>query len=514
MVLSKKLIAAVAASLALLIPLTGCSILDGAPVAPPSPTADSGIAPELRTFYEQIVDWKACGGPRTYCGQVTVPADWSAPSGDVMKLAVAYRAADNEKVLGSVIFNPGGPGASGYSWIKNSVEQLGTKNLRANFNLVGFDPRGVGESVPAVKCLDAKATDALIYGEQKYPIGSEADLVNNRARLKNFAEACARNTGKALGLIDTESAARDLDVLRAVFGDSKINYLGFSYGTFLGNTYAALFPQRVGHMVLDGAINPLASASEENYAQLRAFDQALHNYLNNCTESADCPFKGTTDDAENKIVALLSKIEKQPLKTDSDRELTIWGAINGLVMPLYSNDWWPSLSQAFTEALKGDGTTFLSLADTYNDRNPDGTYASNVLESNIAISCLDSREPTDAASMAKQNARMLSGSKVFGRYWQNGALSCEQWPYPLAKHPSSYAASGSAKILVLGTTGDPATPYADAVALANEVLANAQLVTYNGEGHTAYGRESSCINKTVDAYFIENVVPTEDPNCG
>ena len=500
----------------LVLVLSACSA-PSMPLGPieggPQPTVDPAIAAELQPFYTQAVAWTKCAEPEILCADIEVPADWSDPSGERLKLAVAYRKADNETPLGSVIFNPGGPGSSGVDWIKDSATQIGTTNLRANFNLVGFDPRGVGASEPKITCLDAKNTDEFLYSGSEFGIGTERDIAATRASIKEFTDACLANTGPHLQFVDTASAAKDLDVIRAVFGDQKINYLGFSYGTFLGTMYAELFPQRVGAMVLDGAIDPTVTEAEQNISQLVGFDRALKNYLTSCLESQDCPFSGSLQNAERQIQQLLLAIERKPLTTDSERDLTIWSAITGIIMPLYGQNWWPTLTEAFADAKRGDGTILLALADTYNDRLEDGSYGSNMLEANIAISCLDGRQSADAKSIAAQNKLVLQTSSTFGRYWQFGALTCEQWPFPVAGRPSEFAAKGSAPILVIGTTGDPATPYEQAVSLANEVLENAQLVTFNGEGHTAYGLDSQCINRTVDNYFIKNVVPSEDPDC-
>lgn len=504
-----------AALLGVVVFLTGCAV---APQAPsdggPQPSADPAISAELEPYYQQELNWKACGGERTYCGTLEVPADWANPEGERFKLAIAYREADSAKPIGSVLFNPGGPGASGVNWLKESSDQIGTSDLRKNFNIVGFDPRGVGASEPRVKCLSAQEKDVLYYGASAFKIGSDQEVADTRAKLAKFVESCFANTGNDLKFIDTISAARDMDVIRAVFGDSKINYLGFSYGTYLGTVYANLFPQRVGRMVLDGAIDPTVDDETQDLFQLKGFDQALRDFLSDCLENQDCPFSGSLALAEAKVANLLRSIEEKPLNTDSGRELTVWGALTGIIMPLYSQDWWPSLSQGFAEALKGDGTTLLALADVYNDRSDDGTYLSNTIESNIAISCMDSRASSDEEAMRSNNRRLLSASKMLGRYWQFGALTCEQWPFPAVSKPNSFSAKGTDRILVIGTTGDPATPYWQAVSLANQVLSNAQLVTFNGEGHTAYGQQSVCINRTVDDFFIKNMVPTEDPDCG
>lgn len=495
--------------------LAGCSAPVAAPAGGgPQPSADASTSEELLPFYNQKLSWKSCGDAKTFCSFLEVPQDWNKPAGERFKIAVIYRQAGSAKPKGSLLFNPGGPGTSGVSWVRNSGEQIGTSYLRDNFNLVSFDPRGVGESEPKVKCLTAEQNDEMFYGASSAPVGSAQDVADTRAKMKKFVAACVKNTGPGLQFIDTISTARDMDIIRAAFGENKINYLGYSYGTYLGTVYAQLFPKRVGHMVLDGAVDPTVDEETQDLDQLKGFDQALKDFLTDCLDNQDCPFSGSLTKAQARVTKLLGDIEKKPLNTDSDRKLTIWAALTGIVMPLYSQDWWPSLAEGFSEALRGDGTTLLSLADTYNDRNEDGTYASNTIESNIAISCVDSRAPSDAASMAAANKKLLAASPMLGKYWQFGALSCEQWPYPVAKRPDTFKASGAEKILVIGTTGDPATPYGQAVSLANDVLANAQLITFNGEGHTAYGLESACVNKVVDNYFIKNVVPTEDPDCG
>ena len=509
-----KILRAVSISAALVLVLSGCQALLPQAAAPgPSPIKDSSIAADYEPFYTQSVGWRACGQDRVYCAKIEVPANWEEPNGERLKIALAYRKADNLSPIGSIIFNPGGPGASGVSWLTDSAEQLGTKDLRANFNMVGFDPRGVGQSEPKVKCLDTKDTTEFLYGDSDYALGSADDIADTRKNIKKFIDACVQNTGPNIGLIDTVSTARDLDVIRSLFGESQINYLGYSYGTFIGATYAELFADRVGRMVLDGAINPLVSEDDQNLAQLIGFDQALKNYLTDCLANSDCPFSGSLTNAQKQISKLLLSIEAKSLPAESQRRLTIWAAITGIIMPLYSATYWPALSQAFDEALNGNGSTLLALADAYNDRNEDGTFASNTLEANVAVSCLDGRQPADSKSIASQNARVLKASPTLGRYWQFGALTCEQWPYPVSKSPNTYRAAGSKPILVIGTTGDPATPYSQAVQLANDVLENGHMITYNGEGHTAYGLSSKCINKVVDDYFILGTVPGKDPDC-
>ena len=499
----------IAAALSFALLLSGCAAEPNQTFTPP---ADDSIPAGLSEFYQQKVDWRSCGED-TFCASIEVPADYSDPTAGKLKLALAYHEASAAKPLGSIIFNPGGPGSSGVDWIVDSWNQLGTAKLQKNFNLVGFDPRGVGQSEPRVKCLSAKKMDAFLYDASGTAVDSLAEHDYSIAKLKNFVAACEKNTGPNLGKIDTVSAARDLDIIRAVFGEKQITYLGFSYGTLLGATYASLFTDRVGKMVLDGAIDPTMSDEEQNLGQLHGFDLALTNYLTECLDSEDCPFKGSLSAAKKDLAALLLKTETKPLPTDSDRELSIWGMITGMIMPLYSSDWWPALTQGLQEALEGDGSTLLTLADSYNNRTDAGEYSSNITEANIAISCLDARQSSDPVKVKATNEKVLATGSIFARYWLDGYLGCSGWPYPVAKRPSDYSAKGSNPILVVGTKGDPATPYDQAVSLSESVLANGHLITYNGEGHTAYGGVSQCVNNAVDDYFFKNVVPTEDPDC-
>jgi pimeloyl-ACP methyl ester carboxylesterase len=475
-------------------------------------TLSGCTAPNTSTnLFDQEPAWSLCEDGVFQCATVKVPVDWAKPEGKTFNLALIRKFTND--AIGSLVINPGGPGGSGYDFLANNWEDIGTPELRESYTLVSFDPRGVSRSAK-VTCLDAKGTDELLYEANDAEPGSNEDIELLRADLKKFVDACKANTGEVLGHLDTVSAAKDMEVIRAALGDDKLNYLGFSYGTFLGTTYATLFPDKVGRFVLDGAIDPRVPDSEQTLNQLAGFDLALNNYLKDCVNrNTDCPFTGNLEQAKSEVKAFLLEMEGKSLKTDSDRKLTLTSATTGLIMALYSDTYWPYLTQAFEEAFDGDGTTFLLLADFYNDRQADGTYNGNSLEANIAINCLDSRASSDAAAMAKQNEKLLKVSPILGRYWQNGALTCEQWPFPVAERPESYAAEGAPTIMVVGTTGDPATPFEQSVALAQEVLADGFLVTFKGEGHTAYGRSNKCVSDAVDNFLIRGQIPSKEPVC-
>ena len=466
----------------------------------------------VNDVYAQKINWTLCDNKTFQCGTVKVPLNWDKPDGEKIEIALSRKFTNHAQ--GSIVLNPGGPGGSGVDFLVNNYDSIGTQTLRDSFTLVSFDPRGVSRSAK-VTCLDAKGTDHLLYDSNDAEPGSAKDIKLMKVELAKFVEACKANTGAVLGYVDTVSAAKDMDVIRAALGDEKLNYLGFSYGTFLGTTYATLFPTKVGRFVLDGAIDPRVSDAQQSINQLKGFDLALHNYLKDClANDSSCPFTGSLANASSQVSQFLKKMEKKTLPTKDGRKLTIASANTGLIMALYSDTYWPYLTQAFNEAFDSkDGSTFMLLADFYNDRDQTGNYASNTFEANVAVNCLDSRSSAKPEDMAKQNQRILQLSPILGRYWQNGALLCSQWPYPTAKRPESYSAKGALTIMVIGTTGDPATPYEQSVGLAHEVLAKGFLVTFKGEGHTAYGRSNQCVSSAVDDFFTKGTIPEKEPVC-
>jgi pimeloyl-ACP methyl ester carboxylesterase len=492
--------------------LTGCVSVGNSSIPEQISPVATGAPAGFEKYYEQAVEFVSCG-EGIFCADVQMPMNWNNSKSESIVIATSYRQADKKDPLGFVLFNPGGPGASGYDWVLESSDFLGTKKLRENFNILGFDPRGVGRS-SAVSCLSDAETDEFLYDVTGFELGSDEDLAFTRAAIKEFGAKCLEETGDLLAHVDTVSAAKDMDVLRAVLGQEKLNYLGYSYGSLLGTTYATLFPDRVGQFVLDGAIDPTVSDEQQNLFQIEAFEKTLMAFLEACEQYKDCPFTGFVEGDLETIREFFLELESKPLPTESGRELTIWAAVTGLIMPLYSESYWPYLATAFDSALNnGEGDVFMLLADQYNDRGEDGTYSTNVLAANYAISCLDSRSSTNVFSMRRQNMALLQAAPTLGRYWQFGALRCESWPFKIKQQPVSYKSTGAPTILVVGTTGDPATPYAQAQALAGEILDDAFLLTYDGEGHTVYGQEVDCIDDVVDEFFITAKLPATDPYC-
>ena len=492
--------------------LTGCVAVDESATPQPISPIAGGAPAGFEKYYEQVVEFVDCG-ERVFCADIEMPMNWDDPASEAITIATSYRQADKKDPIGFVLFNPGGPGASGYDWVIESSEFLGTKTLRENFNIMGFDPRGVGRS-SAVSCLTDAETDEFLYGVTGLELGSDEDIAFAQAAIRDFGAKCLEGTGDLLAHVDTVSAAKDMDVLRAVLGQEKLHFLGYSYGSLLGTTYATLFPDRVGQFVLDGAIDPTVSDEQQTLFQIEAFEKALIAFLEACEQFTDCPFTGFVEGDLKTIRDFFSELETNPLPTQSGRELTIWAAVTGLIMPLYSESFWPYLATAFDTALNnGQGDVFMLLADQYNDRGEDGVYSTNILAANYAISCLDSRASANTFSMRRQNSALIEAAPTLGRYWQFGALRCASWPFPVKQAPVSYAATGAPTILVVGTTGDPATPYSQAQALAGNILDKAFLLTYNGEGHTIYGQQVACVDNVVDRFFMTGELPDKDPNC-
>lgn len=486
----------------------------------PRPSASENVSPELQKFYSQKPLWSNCEGSNrdARCGEVEVPLDWSNPTGETIKIAVAINPTDYPEASPYLLMNPGGPGSSGTEWVTDYIDSLGSGRLKANYNIVGFDPRGVGKSTP-IKCLAPKELADFLYYPAAYPYLSKADIEATKNGMEKFAQACKDNTGELLGHVDTTSAARDMDVIRAILGEAKLNYLGYSYGTLLGATYAGLYPEKVGRFVLDGVVDPTETPEESSLNQLRGFESAMKAYLKDCiTKVSDCPFKGmTVDGAMNKIGKdFLAVLEKGPVPTSVERELTLQSGFTGIIAALYSKDSWEYLSQGFSQffSKEKDGRIFLLLADSYFSYNPDsGKFSSNINEAFKAITCLDSRESIDPERMQAQNDKALSISKVFGRYWQYGGLACYGWPYESVPGLDDYSAKEAPTMMVIGTTNDPATPYSQAKHFAEKVLANAYLLTYEGEGHTAYGSSNNCVDRTVDDFFISGKLIGKKKTC-
>ncbi|MGB4779012.1 alpha/beta hydrolase [Microbacterium sp.] len=515
---SRRAVVVVAALVAVATALAGClyAAIPPESSAMPAPSRQpdlSGIPTGFEEFYTQSLDWGSCSGADSGyydCTTVTAPLDWSNPDAGTLDLALIRRAATGRDAIGSLLTNPGGPGASGYDLIADSATFAVSEPVLDAYDVIGFDPRGVGRST-AVRCLDAAGMDHVLYDIPADPRGSDGWTAELTERNQEFVAACEANSDGILPYITTDNAARDMDLLRGVLGDAKLNYLGYSYGTFLGATYAKLFPERAGRIVLDGAIDPSVSGLEVSTTQAVGFESALRAYMADCLAGSDCPFTGRVDDAMADLGTLLASVDTNPLRGDDGRMLGADTLLTGIIAALYAQNSWPYLTQALDEALQGDPSTALLLADFYNSREADGTYSDNSTEAFRAYNCMDYPLDTSQADQDAAAARIASQAPTIAPYWENVDV-CEVWPYPSTGVREKIAADGAAPIVVVGTTNDPATPYEWSVSLAGQ-LSSGVLVTREGEGHTGYAKGNACVDTAVERYLLDGTVPENGLTC-
>jgi pimeloyl-ACP methyl ester carboxylesterase len=433
-----------------------------------------------------------------------VPVDYSHPDGATMQVAVTRKHSSGSH-RGSLIVNPGGPGASGIDYAHNSARTFA--GVTTHFDLVSFDPRGVGQSRP-IRCVTSKQLDAFIHVDPTPDTPAEHAAVVSSS--KQFADACWRRNGQYLEHVGTIDAARDMDVLRGVLGDAKLTYYGASYGTYLGAKYAQLFPTHIRAMVLDGALDPAQPTSAENRVQATGFETDLRDFLADCAHSGSCPFGSTPSAAEHGLDRLAARIDAHPLPVGS-RSLGPGEFFEGLALGLYSPSYWKYLRLALKDANGGDGSYLLQFSDLLTDRHSDGSY-SNLIESLNAINCID--RPS-SRSVSKYDADARAFAKVsphFGEAIAYGSLPCAFWHVPPVEQAHLVHAVGAPPIVVIGTTRDPATPYVWAQALARQ-LSSGVLVTYDGDGHTAYDRNNSCVSGAVNRYLNDRTVPHDGLRC-
>lgn len=454
--------------------------------------------------YAQTLEWTECDAGE--CAEVTVPIDYDDPSVGTTTIAMNRRAASGDKI-GTLFLNPGGPGGSGLQMTGPFVERV-SSDVSDAYDVVGFDPRGVGSSDP-LGCLDSEQLDTLlstdIDTDDPASVDAYAQLVEAQGN------ACLSTNPELAKHVTTVETAKDLDVLRALVGDDQINYYGASYGTFLGTTYAALFPDRVGRLVLDGAKDPSLSGTEEALAQAGGFQLAFGDYAADCVANA-CELGATVDEIDQQVADLLATAAADPLPTDDTaRPLTQILALSGLAEPLYVQDDWPMLTDALTAGFAGDGTALLTLADLSNGRSL-GEYDSNQSQAQTAINCLDNQIAPEPDSTPTQ-ADFVAASALFGSIiYAHAAGVCSGWPIEPTVTAPDYTAAGAAPILVVGTTGDPATPFESAQKLV-EVLESGVLLIRDGDGHTAYFSGNNCISNAIDRFLVDGTVPAAGTEC-
>lgn len=486
--------------------------------AAPGPAAEGSAAPPVTGSPTQ---WAPCPEvPREVigavppgiaydCATISVPQDWNEPeNGRGFELSlIRARSETQTNRIGSLVVNPGGPGASGVDLAvyQSLGERFGgyPKGITDRFDIVGFDPRGVGRSSP-VRCITPADQDAA-FGASPDPV-SDADFDAIVAINKRIAEGCGERYRDMLPLFATEQAAHDLDMIRRAVGDDKLTYLGYSYGTLLGGTYAQLYPQRVRALVLDGAVDPKQDFVAGSETQARGFERAFGNFATWCGQNQiKCPLFPDARAAVSEAIALA---EASPVP-GLDREATSGWVFLAVISSLYTETGWEQLANAVDDLRAGDPSGIFDLADQYADRKPDGTY-SNMFDANYAVNCADNQAVPTVEDVRRYQSEWRAKYPMFGASLAVGMLPCVFWPGPKDPYPTG-AAVGAPPVVVVGTLGDPATPYENTQQLAS-MLGNARVLTSEGEGHTAYPG-SACITAAVDAYLIDLTPPAEGLRC-
>jgi pimeloyl-ACP methyl ester carboxylesterase len=478
---------------ALALLLSGCAATTTATA--PFPTASNDTS---------TLVWETCKG-NFQCATLKVPIDYTDASlGEFDIAVIRYRDPNQHDRIGSLVINPGGPGVSGIEYALNA-EYILNPDVLERYDIVGFDPRGIGQSTP-IHCLSNAEQDALFANDPKPD--NDAEYAQTLSDTQSFVDKCLENTAN-LEHFSTEAAAHDMELLREALGEAKLNYMGFSYGTYLGTLYAEQFPNNVGRFVLDGAINPAISIDEQSLVQAVAFDKALANFVIDCRDHKNCPLP--KDATSTFFTELFNKTAANPLTItngESTRLITEGLVVTGTASALYDDaSGWPLLRAAIAQALQGDGSGFAKLADGYNGRNSDGTYSNNQNDANIIINCLDWQESRSNEAVRAAATKFIKAAPVFGPYVAFSGITCNVLNQAIGNtqittdQNTAQFQKTATPILIIGTTQDPATPYAWAKALTNYIVGS-HLITMKGEGHTGYGRGSACVDDAVDTYLI------------
>ncbi|MEU1697744.1 alpha/beta hydrolase [Streptomyces pseudogriseolus] len=510
-----RLRAAALSSCALLLPalLAGCAEEDG-------PGQD---------LTRQQLDWTACPAPdeaqgggappsplpgargQWECATLKAPLDWDDPDGDTIGLALirVRSSGPGSERIGSLIFNFGGPGGSGVTTLPAFGQEYAT--LRTRYDLVSFDPRGVGRSAP-VTCEDDQQLDE--HFQQDGTPDDSAERTELVEGTEEFNAACKDNSGRILPHVRTTDAARDLDLMRQVLGDDKLSYFGISYGTELGGVYAHLFPDRVGRAVFDAVVDPAQNYEQASLGQARGFQRALDNYAEDCVSQAEeCPVGDSAQDVKDRITRLLRDLDRRPIPGILPRQLTETMATSGIAQALYSKDFWQFLTDGLEQAYDGDGTILMVLADSMNGRGENGEY-SNLVPANVAINCADAKPRYTPADVERLLPEFRKASPVFGDFMAWGLITCTDWAVQGAADHPDVAAPAAAPILVIGNTGDPATPYEGARSMAKALGEGVGVeLTYDGQGHGAYNSEDRCVRNAVHGYLLDGEVPEAGTVC-
>jgi pimeloyl-ACP methyl ester carboxylesterase len=495
---------------ALALPAAGATPEPGAGQGPtPAPPAAASPQP-----------WGGCSQflsnpsdvPAAQCTTVSVPVDYNNPGGAQAKLAVIRVPATGQRI-GSLLINPGGPGASAVDMVAGMAADLQGSDISRNFDLVGFDPRGVGHSTPALRCRTDAEFDA--YRTEPMVDYSPAGVAHIEQLYRQLAQQCVNRVGNAfLANAGTASVVRDMDVVRQALGEDQINYLGYSYGTEIGTAYLERFGEHVRTMVLDGAIDPTVGPVQENISQMAGFQTAFNDYAKDCARSPACPLGTDPAQFNNRYHALVDPLVAKPGRTSDPRGLSYADATTGTINALYTPQHWKYLTSGLLGLQRGtDAGDLLVLADDYEDRDKNGHY-SNDQDAFNAVRCVDAPTPTDSASWvsADQQIRQAAPFLSYGQFTGNAPRDvCALWPVPATSTPHTPVPAAPGKVVVVSTTHDPATPYQAGVNLAREL--GGPLITFDGTQHTAVFNGDQCVDTAVTRYFVVGTLPPASLRC-
>ncbi|KZB82640.1 hydrolase [Amycolatopsis regifaucium] len=487
---------------------------------PPVSTTSASPTPDpkaLEKFTGQKLAWGPCAGSTDKafdCAKLAVPLDYLKPGGETITIGVLrHKTKKADQRIGSLVINPGGPGGSGVAAAARIAKSRPAAPLAARFDIVGFDPRGVGTSEPKLVCLTDPERDAD-RAEDSESDTTPDGIAKQLADAKTYATKCTERTKhgrEMLANIGTRDVVRDLDVLRSALGDGKLTYLGFSYGTQIGTGYAEAYPEKVRTLLLDGAVDPELDTAESLVTQMAGFQNTFTAFGKWCVAREDCALGRDAGGVTKAFQALVKPLITKPAPA-GNRRLSFEDAITGTSAALYSQDAWEFLDDGFAELKRGSGKTLVALADSYYGRERDGRYT-GILDVYFAVRCVDSTRITDRRVIDGAHERMLQGAPFLegGTPDMSELDICSVWPAPATSEVHKPDIEGLPRPLVISTTGDPATPYASGVNLARDL--KGALLTFEGAQHTVFLDGNACVDGAGVAYLIDGKLPAPDTRC-
>jgi len=472
------------------------------------PFASSSATSPLTPYLDQNLQWSACTNGQ--CASLRVPLDYSNLELGDIAIAVSRTVHTSANFQGSIVVNPGGPGSPGLDFATYVAKEI-APTVAKEFDFIGFDPRGVGKSAP-VTCMTSQQTAQWLSMDSTPDTTAETAAVMKAAG--KIGQGCLKYSPRIAPKVGTPFATQDLDLLRSALREEKLNWLGFSYGTSLGASYIQSFPNRVGRFVLDGAVDPTLNSMQLSLGQSKGFQRAFQNYAQRCLSKAPCPIGTTQVGVTSGVNTLLRRLDSRPLPTKHGSPLTQSLGTSAIFTALYATDMWELLTEALTSAYRGDGTGLLELSWMGSDQSGPATFSSNVQSAYYAINCWDSPATPGVAGLASAAKQWAKTSPIpeMAKSMSWGNAPCSLWFAHDTKAPAAVSSTTTAPILIIGTLFDPATPYAWAQSLHKQ-LATSTLLTYGGNGHTAFGGGSRCIDISVNDYLLNGRMPSPDKVC-